>query len=1740
MSAWLRQAAKARAAALLALLCLAFPIEAASQQAICAAAKIELGQSATLEREGFTATLAMTNNLADQALSGLRIELVIKDAGGASAESLFFANVTSLEGTSAIDGTGTLQPSGAAKARWLLVPSQGAGGSGGAGLRYTVQARMSFLTGGVPRLTTTFPVAITVKPQPLLKLEYVLPFEVFGDEPLTQVVESTVPFPLGLRVTNVGAGKAKSFQLQSSQPLITDNAQGLAVDFRLLGTWLGSEALPENTLLIPFGDIPPGGAKQAAWSMVSTLSGRFVDFSSTFTHAAELGGALTSLIQSVTAYTLVKDVLVDLPGRDAQFDFLINATTPRSQLEADFALGREPKPEYLMESDRPGLTPVFDVPAQLLGELSGTGSVLHLAYLAPAASNTWVHASVAAPSGGGAPLVSVTRADGKVISPRNAWISRHFDKASRTYSSFLHILDYTGEAPADFAMAFNASAVNVPPAALADLSAAPAAAGALDLRWTAAGEDGTTGTIFGGRYAIFAATDPIVAPSIPAALVSFATSTPAGSAQSFHLEGLAGNATYFVTVYLADSSGQYSPASNRALALTPAFSPGGGVVSSLSAGGFALRWNTAPNQPGTQYKLTLSSTGIISESAYAADLSSAVFSGLEPDSAYTVTGSARNSALAETPAVLLASVITLALPPATTAPAFVDLSSGSVTARWLSGGNPAHTEFLVELSTSVERVPVFTSSGWIRAAEFIFTNLPPQAYFGRVKARNRNMVETSYADLGILRFDIAPPITEVVIGEPRFDLSGSIFIAGHTPLALSATDDLFVPGDGQGLGVRETLFAADNEPFQVFTESFTLPAEGLHDLRFHSVDLAGNVESTKTVRLGVDNTPPVTGIVFSSPSFTDSAGSLFIATFSAIGFTAQDPVSSNVASGVGSTEFRLDTATSSAAFQSFASSFTLAEGRHVIDLRSRDNVGNLELLKSATVAVDATPPASSLVIGAPQFQLPTTLLVSSRTPFSVAAVDAIVSEVASGVSLTQYRVSTGAFLTLTAPFTLASPEGPRTIEFFSQDNVLNVEVVKSSTVLLDATAPEAVLLSPSASGSGICSVVRGRFPVLGIAQDAHLRDYQLEVAVGSSSASGFTLISSGTAGVASGILGTWDARALSGWQTLQLTVTDLVENASQVSINVFVGDPGELLSLGNHEMFDLPEDVAVSSSGAIYVADRNNNRIAVFSSTGTLMASFGGREHDDDHGKPSTSTLRLNKPSGVAVDESGQVYVADTNNDRVLKLSAAGAVLLELGRQNKKKDDDTKPGKGTGEFNKPSGVAVDSTGSIYVSDRENRRVQVFSSTGAFTLQFPLPPVGQKADDDDDDKDKEEAGKPAGIAVDSLGNIYVADPKGGRVLKFSPAGTLLQSLTVVSEEGKRGQPFGVAVTPSGDCLLVSDRKHSLIFKFDLQGNQTLVFGGKGKKKKTGITFNKPMGLALDMESNLYVADRNNDKIRIFGLPGQSTLIVPAPKPGDDHTARAVVDTEEGGEVLRKDKAGVIVPAAALAEDIKITVSQPEGDKSEEKSRHNALTEKELKVVSPPVSYAPHGTQFEEPVTLVLPYNANLAEAQKADEASLQVHYWNESKKDWEALESQVDQKDKTVKAKTKHFSLYQVLAGSSTQTQSLKPLAADPSFLFRDLYVYPNPARAGAVPTLHLAVGIADKVILRIYDVSGQEVHKTTLFDQPSIINDGTGDKYAYEYAWVGRIASGIYLYVIEAEKQGFGTIRKTGKFGVVR
>ena len=398
-------------------------LKVAAEGTVCVEVRLQIKQEATLEREAFDAALEIANQYPETGLTNFRVNILIKDPQGVSADNLFFVKISSKEAINAVDGTGTIQPASTATVHWIIIPSTGAGGVSPLGLTYSIRADISYDLNGVHQAISTFDDNIIVKPQPALKLEYMLPFELFADEPLTEVIEPVEPFPLGVRITNVGHGPAKNFQIDSGQPEIVENKQGLAIDFKLLGTYVGDKKIPD-TLLIPFGDIPAGKVTQAAWIMATTLSGRFVKFDATFSHAAELGGQLTSLVQGVTTYTLIKDVLVDLPGRDEQFDFLVNTTTARGMMETLLAAGGQIQPDVILESDQPAPIQVVRLTSELTGDLSGANTSATLRLTENAGANLWVFSSMPAPQDGKAKLVSAVRQDGKVINPKNIWISR--------------------------------------------------------------------------------------------------------------------------------------------------------------------------------------------------------------------------------------------------------------------------------------------------------------------------------------------------------------------------------------------------------------------------------------------------------------------------------------------------------------------------------------------------------------------------------------------------------------------------------------------------------------------------------------------------------------------------------------------------------------------------------------------------------------------------------------------------------------------------------------------------------------------------------------------------------------------------------------------------------------------------------------------------------------------------------------------------------------------------------------------------------------------------------------------------------------------------------------------------------------------------------------------------------------------------------------------------------------------
>jgi hypothetical protein len=121
----------------------------------------------------------------------------------------------------------------------------------------------------------------------------------------------------------------------------------------------------------------------------------------------------------------------------------------------------------------------------------------------------------------------------------------------------------------------------------------------------------------------------------------------------------------------------------------------------------------------------------------------------------------------------------------------------------------------------------------------------------------------------------------------------------------------------------------------------------------------------------------------------------------------------------------------------------------------------------------------------------------------------------------------------------------------------------------------------------------------------------------------------------------------------------------------------------------------------------------------------------------------------------------------------------------------------------------------------------------------------------------------------------------------------------------------------------------------------------------------------------------------------------------------------------------------------------------------------------------------------------------------------------------------------------IMGPNTVARQALGSPSALSDFVLRAVFVFPNPAKGGVVPTIHVEAGLADKVTVKIYNVAGQELLKTSIDAPPTLIDSGAGAQYAYEYPWTGHIASGVYLFVVDAEKGG-QHLTRTGKFAVVR
>jgi beta propeller repeat protein len=412
-------------------------LEAAQQyQGLCSYVKMEILQELALERIGFLATLEVTNNEGDASITDFSAVLTFAqqplapDDEASDAADLFFVQPPELEGIAAVNGTGIIRPGETATIRWFIIPKITAGGTDPIGLQYIVGADLGGSIYGLqiaPQILAVIPDTITVKPEPQLEITYFQPRDVDGDDPFTpEVVEAPVPFTLGVLVNNVGHGRADSVRVESEQPRIVEDLQGLQVIPRLLGTRVDDEPTNYASLTLTLGDIEPGRCRKGAWDMITTLSGEFTEFKASYTHASELGGRDTSVITALDAYFMVHEVLNDQPGRDELLDFL-----------ADTIDDSEMQPDIIYESDclTTPVNPLTDV--EVLQYSHPVATVR-----AAANFENWVYLRLADPAQAKYPIASVIRSDGKPLNPHNYWTHIRYREADNAKLTYLNIFDF--------------------------------------------------------------------------------------------------------------------------------------------------------------------------------------------------------------------------------------------------------------------------------------------------------------------------------------------------------------------------------------------------------------------------------------------------------------------------------------------------------------------------------------------------------------------------------------------------------------------------------------------------------------------------------------------------------------------------------------------------------------------------------------------------------------------------------------------------------------------------------------------------------------------------------------------------------------------------------------------------------------------------------------------------------------------------------------------------------------------------------------------------------------------------------------------------------------------------------------------------------------------------------------------------------------------------------------------------
>lgn len=404
------------------------------------------------------------------------------------------------------------------------------------------------------------------------------------------------------------------------------------------------------------------------------------------------------------------------------------------------------------------------------------------------------------------------------------------------------------------------------------------------------------------------------------------------------------------------------------------------------------------------------------------------------------------------------------------------------------------------------------------------------------------------------------------------------------------------------------------------------------------------------------------------------------------------------------------------------------------------------------------------------------------------------------------------------------------------------------------------------------------------------------------------------------------------------TIRQITTNGVVSTLAGSAGIFGSADGSGGAASFYYPGGITWLGGGQLAVADTYNGTLRIVTTAGvvTTLAGLAGQPGSNDG---TGSAAQFNQPQGLALDGSGNTYLADYNNHTIRKISPLGAVTTLAGIPGVAGSADGPGNAAT--FAYPRGLAVDGAGNVLVADTGNHTLRQISPAGEVTTLAGSPGVAGASDGPATEALFNE---PTGLAVDGAGNLFVADTQNSVIRRVSPQGVVT---TLAGSAGNLGSadgtgsaasfayPTGLGLDPQGN-LLVADAGNNVIRKVSAGGVVTTLAGAPGNQGSadgtgSAASFYAPQGLAVDSEGNVYVADTYNDTIRkitangivttIGGSPGQAVHL--------DGTGLAArfnhpfgIAVDALGNLYISDAENVVSTSSAPAQ-IPVITGQPQG-------------------------------------------------------------------------------------------------------------------------------------------------------------------------------------------------------------------------